>query len=120
MCMSFSVCVCVCVCRRRLHGAVVGHGFPGNSRIGGGGGYTVVAAGVCTSSLIPRPHPQKEGKGSSELGLNPSFLVYGARQQGHAKVGSDWSLWHVIATCSKANRLEPDWSAKLNSYTAIQ
>ena len=86
------------------------------------GGYTVVAAGVCTSSLVSRPHPQKEGKGSNELGLNPSFLVYGARQQGHAKVGSDWSLWHVIATRGKATRLEPDWSAKLNSlysYTVM-
>ena len=89
------------------------------------GGYTVVDAGVCTSSLIPGQTPPSkgsEGKGSSELGLNPSFLVYGARQQGHAKVGSDWSLWHVIATRGKATRLEPDWSAKLNSlhsYTVM-
>ena len=51
-------------------------------------------------------------------------LLYGVRQQGHAKVGSDWSLWlrmHVIATGDKAN-LEPDWSAKLSSlcsYTAM-
>ena len=41
-------------------------------------------------------------------------------QQSHAKLGSDWSLWHVIAG-GKAN-LEPDWSVKLNSlycYTVM-
>ena len=75
---------------------------------------------VAGRSLVLRPHPQKEGKGSGELGLNHRFSVYGMRQQGHAKLGSDWSLWHVIAG-GKAN-LEPDWSVKLNSlycYTAM-
>ena len=59
----------------------------------------------------------EEGKGSGELWLNPWFSLYGARRQGHAKLGSDWLLWlhwHVITTSGKAN-LEPDWSVKLNS-----
>ena len=71
-------------------------------------------------SLVPRPHPQKEGKGSGELGLNYRFSIYGMHQQSHAKLGSDWSLWHVIVG-GKAN-LEPDWSVKLNSlycYTVM-
>ena len=66
---------------------------------------------------LPRPHPQKEGKGSGELGLNPQLSIYGARRQGHTKLGPDWLLWlylYVIATGGKAN-LEPDWSVKLNS-----
>ena len=91
------VCVCVCVCVYVYVGGacmvqwlikVMGS----LAILGLEGGYTVVAAGVCTSSLVSRPHPQKEGKGSNELGLNPSFLVYGARQQGHAKVSGRYGM----------------------------
>ena len=54
-------------------------------------------------SVVPRPHPQKEGKGSGELGLNPRSSIYGMCQQGHAKLDSDWSLCCMIATGGKAN-----------------
>ena len=43
-------------------------------------------------NLVPRPYLSR-GKGSGELGRNPRFSFYGARQLGHAKLGSDWSVW---------------------------
>ena len=64
------------------------------------------------TEIVSFPDPTlKEGKGSGELWLNLQFSFYGTHQQGHVKVGSDWSLWlclHVIATGGKAN-LESDW-----------
>ena len=57
-------------------------------------------------SLVPRPHPQKEGKGSGELWLNPRFSLYGVHRQDHAKLGSNWSLslhLHVITAGDKVN-----------------
>ena len=43
-------------------------------------------------SLVPRPYLSR-GKGSGELRPNPRFSFYGARRLGHAKLGSDWSVW---------------------------
>ena len=43
--------------------------------------------------LVSSPDPTlAEGKASGEFGLNPWFSLYGMRRQGHAKLGSNWSL----------------------------
>ena len=43
-------------------------------------------------SLVLRPYLSR-GKGSDELGLNSRLSFYGACRLGHAKLGSDWSVW---------------------------
>ena len=61
-----------------------------------------IAAGNTCTCVVSSPDPTlKEGKGSCELWLNSQFSLYGAHRQGHANLGSNWSLWlylHEIAT----------------------
>ena len=71
-----------------------------NSKVGRGIG-SFIAPRACARGTDPT---LSEGKGSGELGLNPRFSLYGARRQGHAKLGSDGLLWlylHVIVTAVK-------------------
>ena len=66
-------------------------------------------------SIVSSPDPTRKRR-EKDL-VNLGWILYGVCRQGQAKLGSDWSLWHVIATGGRQTLLN---LIVYIAYTAIQ